>query len=106
MTLGWKNSWAQYYWLYETFLEIRPYKKTLGVWFRVSRTCSWDVRYAADFKADGFGWERRQYYETGSDFDNEIYLPQSIFIPMSMLLMNSTSHGLFKDLNYLIWNAI
>lgn len=55
---------------YQTFLEIKPYKKTL-VWFGCSRTISWDIDWASDLLI-GTEWARWYHHEAGQEFNNDI----------------------------------
>lgn len=78
LTLKWNWIWDAY-WFYETQMQIVPWKKTLGTWFHCYRTLSWDARWASDYKADGFDWERRQHAFNGSVYSNVANIVQSEF---------------------------
>lgn len=54
------NRTDPYYIIY-TSLTIQPYKKTLGVWIKCSRTISYDIKYATDLYIDGT-WSRVIHY--------------------------------------------
>ncbi len=51
--------------IYENRVLIRPYKKTLGIWYWCSRTLSCDIKVAIDVNTTS-GWVRGFYYESES----------------------------------------
>ncbi|HKK61471.1 MAG TPA: hypothetical protein VJ951_02855 [Bacteroidales bacterium] len=51
--------------IYENRVLIRPYKRTLGVWYWCSRTLSCDIKVAIDHKTAS-GWQRGFYYKSES----------------------------------------
>jgi hypothetical protein len=67
---------------YETYLEIRPYKKTLGIWFACTRTISWDLTWASDLLA-GSDWSRLIHTTSGEEYSSGIRRYELEFVTTS-----------------------
>ncbi len=53
------------------YVLIRPYKRTLGVWYWCSRTISWDLKIAVDKLIDN-NWERGKFKNSGKKEDSKV----------------------------------
>lgn len=76
LRLGWNRLQVGSQWMFVTYLDIRAFKKTLGLWWLTQRTISWDAKWASDFLVQGFDWDRKQHATSGADFGYSIYLEE------------------------------
>lgn len=58
--------------IFENRIFIRPYKRTLGIWYWCSRTISCDLKIAVDYETSN-GWKRGFYFKSeNGNYDSKL----------------------------------
>jgi len=60
---------------------IRPYKRTLGIWYWCSRTITYDIKIAFDFEDTNYQWQRCFIIASGTISDSKVELENGLVSP-------------------------